>query len=101
MHRATRLVLEERIGRPLSRTEIARHTCHNPPCWNDAHIVIGTQADNVADMIDAGRQKKRGEACIHGHPWGEATTYVNPKGTWICKVCRRGVDAARARKRTG
>jgi hypothetical protein len=94
-YRATRLILEERLGRPLAPGEIARHTCHNPPCWNDEHILIGTQVNNMADMVEAGRQRSRAESCPHGHPWTPETTYINPKGLWICKVCRRETDRRR------
>jgi len=40
------------------------HSCDNPPCCNPAHLRIGTQLDNVADMIAKGRagDRPRGEA---------------------------------------
>lgn len=34
---------------------IARHSCDNPRCINPEHLVIGTQQDNVQDMMDRGR----------------------------------------------
>jgi hypothetical protein len=35
---------------------VVRHACDNPPCWNQAHLVGGTQADNVRDRDE----RKRG-----------------------------------------
>lgn len=37
---------------------IIRHSCDNPICCNPAHLIRGTHADNVQDMMDRGRQTK-------------------------------------------
>lgn len=34
------------------------HSCNNPPCCNPKHLRFDTRASNVADMIDAGRQRR-------------------------------------------
>lgn len=34
---------------------VARHTCDNPICCNPAHIISGTQRDNVLDAKARGR----------------------------------------------
>lgn len=41
------------FGSPGRR--VVRHTCDNPRCVNPAHLLAGTQGDNVADMISRGR----------------------------------------------
>jgi hypothetical protein len=35
---------------------VHRHTCHKPNCFNPAHIIAGTQAENIADKVTAQRQ---------------------------------------------
>lgn len=37
------------------RGKVVRHSCDNSKCVEPSHLLIGTQADNVKDMIDRGR----------------------------------------------
>lgn len=39
---------------------VVRHTCDNPPCCNDSHLLDGTHADNAKDRATRGRLS-RGE----------------------------------------
>jgi hypothetical protein len=45
---------------PLGDEEVVRHTCDNPPCCNPAHLVKGTQLDNIADATER-RRMAQGE----------------------------------------
>ena len=40
--------------------KVVRHTCDNPCCANPAHLVVGTQHENMQDRMHRGRQA-RGE----------------------------------------
>jgi len=52
---AHRLMYEQYYDETLSKSEVVRHTCDNPSCCNPFHLIKGTQADNVADMIERER----------------------------------------------
>ena len=36
-------------------SQLVRHRCDNPPCCNPAHLLEGTQKENIADMYARGR----------------------------------------------
>ena len=40
---------------PIPRGRSVLHECDNPPCCNPAHLFLGTQGTNIADM----NQKRR------------------------------------------
>jgi len=52
-----RLAFVEHHDMHLNQIEglVVRHSCDNPPCMNPEHLLLGTQADNVQDMMDRGR----------------------------------------------
>lgn len=55
-------------NRPAPRGMMVRHTCDNPPCCNPSHLVLGTNADNVADKVARGRQPRGTQI-----PWSKLT----------------------------
>jgi hypothetical protein len=42
---------EEANGMPVPDGMLVRHTCDNPPCRESTHLLLGTHADNFADMM--------------------------------------------------
>lgn len=44
--------------RGLAPAEVVRHSCHNRSCVNPGHLLAGSQADNIGDMVCAGRQAR-------------------------------------------
>ena len=56
--RVSRLVLSKKVGRSLSSSELACHSCDNTLCVNEQHLFLGSHADNVADKVAKNRQAK-------------------------------------------
>ena len=50
-----RVVYELYTGYKLQADDVVRHTCDHSWCCNPYHMLIGKQADNVADMLERER----------------------------------------------
>jgi hypothetical protein len=61
LQRAHRLMYELHNG-PIEHGHVVLHSCDNPSCINPKHLSVGTQLENVHDMLAKGRANKmRGE----------------------------------------
>lgn len=54
---AHRWAYEQFVG-PLYEGCVIRHSCDEPLCVNPDHLLIGSQADNVADRVARGRSAR-------------------------------------------
>ena len=54
--RLFRVLYELKYGE-IPKKMVLRHKCDNPRCCNTEHLELGTQKDNVRDMIERGRDK--------------------------------------------
>lgn len=69
----------EQVNGPVPEGQEVRHTCDNPPCFLFAHLLVGTRADNVADMMSRGRgagQLEPGHENWRGRPRDEAGRFL-------------------------
>lgn len=103
--RAHRLAWELANG-PIPTGMFVLHHCDNPPCCDaidtEHHLFLGTQQQNVDDMIAKGRMFNGQAAkthCPQGHSYDEANTYTSPKGWRSCRTCQK-VHNARAYAKT-
>lgn len=84
------LVSYELTYGPRPNDLVVRHTCDNTLCVRPDHLILGTQYDNVRDMIT---RKRHGNTikthCVNGHEFTEENTYHPPHrpGTRDCKAC--------------
>jgi hypothetical protein len=83
-HGAHRVAYQLTYG-DFDQNLVCCHKCDNTSCVNPKHLFLGTQQDNVDDMMKKGR-KKLATHCIHGHEYTEANTmrYSNRR---TCKTC--------------
>ena len=90
---AHRLVYERLVGSIPDGLGLD-HLCRVRSCVNPAHLEPVDNRTNIlrGETVPATNAKK--DACIHGHPFDEANTFVwSKKGHRVCRTCRREREA--------
>jgi len=69
-----RLVYEQKYG-PIPKGMSVCHKCDTRNCINPEHLFLGTNQDNVDDMVGKGRQSHQGSPGLPGekHPQAKLT----------------------------
>lgn len=80
-------------GAPPPKIQVC-HTCDVRHCCNPDHLWLGTNQQNITDMVQKGRgpcgEKKVATHCKHGHEFTpENTRIINGGRHRACKECQR------------
>ena len=66
------------------------HLCRNTSCVNPDHLEVVTRRENLLRGSSPVGINVRKLHCVHGHPFNEKNTRVDPKsGSRYCKTCCR------------
>jgi hypothetical protein len=74
---------------PIPRGKQLDHLCNRPSCANPLHLRPATSRENTLRSLSFSAVHARATHCPAGHPYDDANTYVNPRGSRECRTCHR------------
>ncbi|ACY35946.1 endonuclease [Clavibacter phage CMP1] len=75
------------------------HLCRNRMCVRPDHLEAVTQQENIK-RGGVGWKNKRKTHCPKNHEYTPSNTYINPRGSRVCRTCNRNdVNARNERNR--
>lgn len=79
-----RWILEQELGRPLERGEIAEDSCDKVLCVDRTHLSLATMSTARRTVTGINSRKTH---CDSGHEFTPENTYINPEGKRKCRQC--------------
>lgn len=87
-HRASYMLAHNLDSFPSSF--VLCHKCDNPLCVRPEHLSLGTQGENLRNMVSKGRHWNTQKThCRYGHPYEGENLVIQKNGRRSCRRCAR------------
>ena len=87
LYKAHRVAWEQ-VNGTIQNDKFVLHRCDNPSCVNPLHLFLGTQLDNMRDMLNKGRNPRSIKThCKRGHPYDGENLIRRYDGGRDCRLC--------------